>query len=51
MDTWALIIIAASLFMYFVTKRKNFFVLTTGIGIGLLIGALWAAAIVFNAFP
>lgn len=49
MDGWALGIIAVSVILYFVSKKKNFFVLTTGIGIGLLIGAIWAAAIIGGA--
>ncbi len=51
MDGWALGIIAVSLVLYFATKKKPIFVLTTGIGIGLLIGAVWAYVAVTNLLP
>jgi hypothetical protein len=50
MDTWAFVIIVASVLLYLVTKRHRFFVLTLGIGIGLLWGALWASSIINSAF-
>ena len=50
MDTWAFIIIVVSVILYFVSKRKPIFVLTTGIGLGLLWGALWASSIIAGAF-
>lgn len=49
MDTWALGIIAVSIILYFVSKKHQFFILTTGVGLGLLIGALWATAIITDA--
>lgn len=45
MDTWAFLIIGASVLGYFWSKKKPVFVLTTGIGVGLLWGAIWATMI------
>ena len=50
MDTWAIGIIIVSIILYFVSKKKPFFVLTTGVGLGLLWGAIWASMIISNAF-
>lgn len=50
MDTWALIIIGGSIVGYLASKKHAFFVLTLGVGVGLLWGALWAAALISRAF-
>ena len=50
MDVWAFLIIAASIILYFVSKKKPVFLFSLGVGIGLLWGALWAVAIVSQAF-
>jgi hypothetical protein len=50
MDLWGLIIIVVSAILYFASKKKPIFLLTTGIGIGLVIGAVWAAMLVRDAF-
>lgn len=50
MDGWAIGIIIVSVILYFVSKKKPFFVLTTGIGIGMLIAAIWFAVIISQAF-
>ncbi len=49
MDAWALIIIAVSVVLYFISKKKPFFLFTGGIGFGLLWGALWASALIARA--
>ena len=51
MDMWALIITAVSVVLYFVSKKKPIFILTTGVGLGMLIGAVWAYSIVSSILP
>ena len=46
MDTWAFGIIGVSTLLYFVSKKNVTFLFTLGVGCGLLVGALWAAAII-----
>ena len=46
MDGWAIVIIIGSVILYFVSKRKPVFLFTSGVGVGLLVGAIWAAMIV-----
>lgn len=46
MDTWAFVIIIGSVIGYFASKKHKFFILTTGVGLGLLWGALWAMSVV-----
>ena len=48
MDTTAFIIIAASILLYFLSHRQPVFLFTLGAGVGLLVGALWAVAIVWT---
>ena len=50
MDTWAFVIIIGSGILYFVSKKKPVFILTLGVGLGLLWGAIWASVIVSSAF-
>jgi len=49
MDTWAIGITGISILLYFVSKKKPIFILTTGIGIGLLAGAIWASVLISSA--
>lgn len=46
MDVWALGIIALGIVGYFLSKKNVIFIFVTGVGVGLLAGAIWAAAIV-----
>ena len=46
MDMWALIIIGAGIVLWFLSKKKPAFLFVTGVGVGLMWGALWANAIV-----
>lgn len=50
MDMWGIGIAGISILLYFVSNKKNVFLLTTGVGVGILIGAIWAAALVNSAF-
>jgi hypothetical protein len=54
-DTWGFVIIGVSVILYFLTRKNHqklaqWFLLTFGIGIGLVIGAVWAFSIVQSAF-
>lgn len=49
MDTWALLIIAAGVILWFVSKKKPVFLFVTGVGVGLLVGAVWATMLVQGA--
>lgn len=51
MDAWGIGIFVVSTLLYFITKKKGIFLLTAGIGIGIVIGAIWAMAIVNNIIP
>lgn len=57
MDTFGLAVAGVSVVLYFLTRKGKgapFFILTTGIGLGILIGAIWAYMLVdtaFSAFP
>jgi hypothetical protein len=51
MDGWGIGIFVVGLILYFVTKKKPIFLFISGIGAGILIGALWAYGLVMNAFP
>ena len=51
MDLWAFIIIGAGAVMYFVSKKKPVWLFVTGVGVGLLVGAVWAAMIVQRVLP
>lgn len=46
MDGWALGIIAVGIIGYFLSKKNSIFLLVTGVGVGLLIGTIWAASII-----
>ena len=42
MDTWGILIFVVSIVLYFAFKRNPIFILTSGIGLGIIIGAVWA---------
>lgn len=45
-DGAGIVIFAAGLVLYFASKRKAFFLFVSGVGAGILIGAIWAYNIV-----
>lgn len=49
MDFAGLILLGFSLFFYLLFK-KGVFLFTAGVGFGLVIGAIWAAAILRSVF-
>lgn len=48
MDIWGFAIAGVSIVLYFVSKKKPIFLLTAGIGIGIVIGAIWSYYIVMT---
>lgn len=55
MDTYGFAAIIAGGVIYFIAKRKSpawmqFGILVFGVGLGLVIGALWAVAIINRTF-
>ena len=48
MDTWGFVIFAIGLILYFVTKKKAFWLFVSGTGLGIVIGAVWAMVIFSN---
>lgn len=48
MDGWGIVIFSIGMILYLVTKKKAFFLFVSGVGAGLLIGAIWAMSIVNN---
>ena len=50
MDGWGIVVFIAGLILYFVSKKKPIFLLISGIGLGILIGAVWAYNIVVGLF-
>lgn len=49
MDIWGIGITLSGLALYFATGRKHkVFIFVSGVGAGILIGAIWAMAIVSN---
>jgi len=51
MDGWGIGIFVVGLILYFVTKKKPFFLFISGIGAGIFIGAIWAYNMVMSIFP
>jgi hypothetical protein len=51
MDGWGIGIFVVGLILYFVSKKKPFFLFVSGVGAGIFIGALWAYSMVMSAFP
>jgi hypothetical protein len=50
METWGIIIFIVGLILYFITKRKVFFLFVAGAGAGIVIGAEWALSIIRSNF-
>jgi len=48
---WGIGIFIVGLILYFVTKKKVIFLFISGVGAGILIGAIWAYALVMKALP
>ena len=48
MDAWGIGIFIVGLILYFVTKKKPIFLFISGVGAGILIGAIWAYITVSN---
>jgi threonine/homoserine efflux transporter RhtA len=46
MDTWGIIIFVIGLILYFATKRQAFWLFVSGVGAGIVVGAVWAVYIV-----
>ena len=46
MDGWGIAIFAIGLILYYATKKQAFWLFVSGIGAGILIGAIWAMSIV-----
>ena len=42
MALWGLAIIGISLILYYASKHQPVFVFTSGLGVGLFVGAIWA---------
>lgn len=51
MDAWAFGIIALGIIGYFLSKKNALFLFVTGVGVGLLVGAIWAATLIHNLLP
>jgi len=49
MDTWGIIVFAVGAVLYFVSKRKPGFLFVAGVGLGIVIGAVWSILIVNRA--
>ena len=50
MDGWGIGIFVVGLVLYFVTKKKVIFLFISGVGLGILIGAIWAYGLVLSNF-
>lgn len=49
MDTWGFVIAGVSLLLYFlINPRKGIFLFTAGVGVGIVIGGVWAMVIINN---
>jgi len=51
MDTWGIVICIAGLVLYYVTKKQVFFLWLSGVGAGIVVGAVWAMQIINNILP
>ena len=51
MDGWGIGIFVIGLILYYVTKKKVFFLFISGVGAGILIGAIWSMMIINSIFP
>lgn len=55
MDTWGFALIIVSVICYYLTRKRapsvaSFFLVTFGVGLGIVIGAVWALAIIDSTF-
>jgi len=50
MDGWGIGIFVVGLILYFVSKKKAIFLFISGVGAGILIGAVWAYFTVTSLF-
>ena len=51
MDIWGIGILVVSLILYFVTQKKyTIFLFTAGIGMGLIIAAIWVFFMIDRVF-
>jgi len=50
MDKWGIIIFILGVIAYYGFKKKPFFAFVSGIGAGILIGAIWAYFIMTSIF-
>jgi hypothetical protein len=50
MKTWGFLIFAVGLIIYFVSKKKAFWLFVAGFGAGLWVGAYWALSAMQSAF-
>jgi len=50
MDGWGIGIFVVGLILYFITKKKVIFLFISGIGLGILIGAIWSYYLVTSLF-
>jgi threonine/homoserine efflux transporter RhtA len=46
MDTWGIVIFVIGLILYYITKKQAFWLFASGVGAGIVVGAVWAAYIV-----
>lgn len=46
MDTWGIVIFIVGLALYFITKKQAFWLFVSGIGAGIVVGAVWAVYLV-----
>ncbi len=51
MDTWGIVIFIIGLLLYFLTKKKAAFLFVSGIGAGIVIGAVWAMMLINKYLP
>ncbi len=51
MDGWGIAVFIVGLILYFVTKRKPIWLFISGVGAGIVIGAIWAMQIINSVLP
>jgi hypothetical protein len=51
MSTWGILIFIIGAALYYVTGKKPIGVFISGIGLGLLIGAVWAYIFIASVIP
>jgi hypothetical protein len=50
MDGWGIAIFVIGLILYMISKKKSIFLFVSGIGLGILIGAIWSYIIMTSLF-